>query len=76
MTAEAWRALAVLVGAFLAFQLMASAWFPFAKCRWGCEGGRVFNKRRTAWRNCFRCGGKGRRTRWGRKWWEMVRGER
>ena len=48
-------------------------WFPWARCRRSnCEGGRVWNGARTAWRECRRCDGSGKRTRWGRIAYEML----
>lgn len=38
--------------------------YPWRRCRaYGCDGGRIWNSRRTVWDECAVCGGKGRRLR-------------
>lgn len=48
-------------------------WFPDYQCR-GCKGaGRFYGSNRKASRACRRCGGMGRRIRFGRRAWNYFR---
>lgn len=41
-------------------------WWPYAPCRW-CRGrkGNIWGSTQGRWGDCPRCGGKGKRLRWG-----------
>jgi hypothetical protein len=56
---------AVLVSAFVWWRISLHLW-PYARCRW-CRGrkGHSLGSSRGRWGNCSRCGGKGKRMRWG-----------
>jgi hypothetical protein len=56
---------AVIVAAFGWWRLSLHFW-PYAPCRW-CRGrkGNNLGSRRGRWGSCSRCGGKGKRVRWG-----------
>jgi hypothetical protein len=56
--------LAVLVAAFGWWRLSLHLW-PYAPCRW-CRGRKnSLGSSRGRWGDCWRCGGKGKRLRWG-----------
>jgi hypothetical protein len=57
--------LVVIVATFGWWRLSLRFW-PYAPCRW-CRGrkGNNLGSSRGRWGNCSRCGGKGKRLRWG-----------
>lgn len=59
-----WVVLAVVLG--VGWYLLACALFPWRACRW-CEGGKQRDASRKHWRECWHCGGSGRKARVGRK---------
>lgn len=66
--------LALLALVAAAGYVAACAWWPFAACRW-CRGtGRSRSPSGRAWRPCWRCGGDGRRVRFGRRVFDLFRG--
>lgn len=69
---------AVLAGGAALLFLALAVFFPDIPCRaWRCEGGKVRNPWGRGTRPCYRCGGRGRKTRFSRKVWDKVmRGSR
>lgn len=59
----------------LAGYLWSCARFPMTGCPRKC-GGKVRDDSGSNWRNCWWCGGRGSRVRWGRRWFENVTGKK
>ncbi len=64
----------VVVGVLWAIgYVLACARFPYARCRTKrCQGGRVYSSNGDTWRDHPRCGGSGKRVRWGRRVYEIL----
>jgi len=67
---------AVCVGILIvAAYVVVCAWKPMARCQ-RCEGGKIWNDKRSHFGWCGKCDRKGFHVRWGRRVWDKrVTGE-